>query len=304
MWILELVGIVLIAALLRYAAESAQRSVWARRGLDFVVLSGGILLLVVGLLGWYRSVHALLVSGVLGGVLILLARWYPYRKRVARWIPIDPDSVADAFGLAILQGLIGVLAGALLRSSALPEFEIQREQLIAQGIGEVALAFVLVGFPFSRDFRDAVYRLGLTWPERRQVVGAALFTVALFLVSLTSGALANIVQPEVVARIEERMIPLTSEFGEPGWALLLGVLAGIGEELLFRGAIQPRYGLGLTAVLFTLVHVQYELSVVTLGVAGLAILLGLERRWFGTTACILTHALYDMVAVLLQAAAR
>jgi membrane protease YdiL (CAAX protease family) len=87
-------------------------------------------------------------------------------------------------------------------------------------------------------------------------------------------------------------------------ALALGLLAGTGEEILFRGAIQPRYGLLLTTLLYTVLHVQYELSLVSLGVFGLAILLGLERRWFGTTACILTHALYDALAILLQGTLR
>ncbi len=304
MWVVELVGLVLVGALLRYAAESAERSVWVRRGLAVMVVGGGVLLLGTGLLGWYRGVQALVVAGVLGGLLVLLAWWYPYRALVARWIPIDPHSIADALGLAILQGTIGVLLGALLRSSTLPAIDIRREQLIAQGIAEVLLAFVLVGFPFSRGVADAMHRLGLRWPSRREVLWAVLFTAGLFAVSLASSVAASVVQPDVVARIENRMVPLASEFGSVGWALFLGLLAGVGEELLFRGAIQPRYGLGLTAVLFTLVHVQYELSVVTLGVAGLALLLGLERRWFGTTACVLTHALYDAVAVLLQAAVR
>ena len=100
------------------------------------------------------------------------------------------------------------------------------------------------------------------------------------------------------------MLPVTTEFGSPAWALALGILAGVGEELLFRGAVQPRYGLLLTALLFTVVHVQYELSIVTLGVFGLAILLGIERRRLGTSACIVTHALYDAIAVLLQNALR
>lgn len=39
----------------------------------------------------------------------------------------------------------------------------------------------------------------------------------------------------------------------PVWVSLV---AGVGEELLFRGAIQPLAGLWLTSVLFALVHVQ------------------------------------------------
>jgi len=304
MWIAELAALVLLGGLLRLAGEAAAGSRWVRRVLHTIVLGSAMVAIASGVLGWYRDSLAAAVSGWLGGVAILLAWWRPYRAFLARWIPIDPGSPLDALGLAVIQGVIGVLVGALLRSGELPSLTVRREQLVVQGIAEVLLAFVLVGFPFSRDWRRTLERLDLHWPGRRTLAGAVLFTFALLAVSVASGALARWLQPEVVARIEERMVPLTTEFGAPGWAFVLGVLAGAGEELLFRGAIQPRYGLLLTALLFTVVHVQYELSVVTLGVVGLAVLLGLERRWFGTTACILTHALYDTLAVLLQAAAR
>ena len=44
--------------------------------------------------------------------------------------------------------------------------------------------------------------------------------------------------------------------GELSWteALLLALFSGVAEELLFRGAIQPSLGLGLTSLLFAFVH--------------------------------------------------
>ena len=46
--------------------------------------------------------------------------------------------------------------------------------------------------------------------------------------------------------------------------------AGICEEVLFRGALQPRLGLPATALLFASTHVQYGLSII-LGLVVLAV---------------------------------
>ena len=79
--------------------------------------------------------------------------------------------------------------------------------------------------------------------------------------------------------------------------LVLGVSAGVGEEVLVRGALQPRVGLIWASLLFAAGHVQYTwfgmLTILALGVT-----LGLVRRSSNTTTAIVVHALYDIVAAL------
>ncbi|GBD20744.1 hypothetical protein HRbin28_01190 [bacterium HR28] len=304
MWMIELIAIVLLGATARAMAEAGVRLAWARWVIHGAVLGVGSLSLGLGVLAFLTGEPRLAARASGAAIGLLLAWWPPYRRLWARWIAINPTSLLDALGLAAIQGTIGLFVGALLQPGTIPSLEVSKEQLLGQALAEVALAFVLIGFPFSRHWQSAVDRLGLRWPSRRALLGAVLFTAGMFGLSLLTGLLAGLLQPGVVARIEERMLPVTTEFGSPAWALALGILAGVGEELLFRGAVQPRYGLLLTALLFTVVHVQYELSIVTLGVFGLAILLGIERRRLGTSACIVTHALYDAIAVLLQNALR
>jgi hypothetical protein len=81
--------------------------------------------------------------------------------------------------------------------------------------------------------------------------------------------------------------------------LILAIAAGVGEELLFRGALQPVLGLGFTAVLFGLVHVQYGFTPILLFVIFLALVLGLIRRYFSNTLAIFVHAGYNFVLGLL-----
>jgi len=80
-------------------------------------------------------------------------------------------------------------------------------------------------------------------------------------------------------------------------SILLGVSAGVGEELLVRGALQPRAGLFWASVLFACGHVQYTwFGMLTILLLGLA--LGFVRARANTTTAIVVHALYDMIAAL------
>ena len=79
----------------------------------------------------------------------------------------------------------------------------------------------------------------------------------------------------------------------------VATLAGVGEEALFRGALQPRIGLVVSNLLFGLAHA------VTPTYAILVFLLGLYLGWLaesaGLCAAMLAHGLYDFVAFLLIA---
>jgi len=78
---------------------------------------------------------------------------------------------------------------------------------------------------------------------------------------------------------------------------LVALLAGLGEELLFRGALQPVMGLLLASGLFAVAHFITPTYAVLTGLMGLY--LGWLANVAGTLwAPIVTHALYDFVAFL------
>jgi hypothetical protein len=81
-------------------------------------------------------------------------------------------------------------------------------------------------------------------------------------------------------------------------APLVALAAGVGEEAVFRGALQPRFGVPLTALLFAAVHVQYEIpGIVLIFLIGVA--LGILRERTSTTFTAVAHMLYDIAAFLL-----
>jgi len=81
--------------------------------------------------------------------------------------------------------------------------------------------------------------------------------------------------------------------------LTLGLAAALGEETIFRGALQPRFGLILTSLLFAIVHSNYGLSISTLVVFLLGIVLGLVRIRHNTSTSMIVHAIYNITLGLL-----
>lgn len=81
--------------------------------------------------------------------------------------------------------------------------------------------------------------------------------------------------------------------------VLVSALAGLGEELLFRGVIQPLTGLVAASVLFGAIHIGgrtligYGIWAACIG----ALMGGLTLVTGGLTAAIVAHGLYDALAL-------
>jgi membrane protease YdiL (CAAX protease family) len=227
----------------------------------------------------------------------------PVRRLVAAVTPIDPGSPVDMTGLCVMLALLGFLLFGQGISDSPPE------EIGAVGLGDLALqvalfvvlAYASVGWWFARTGREATERLGIVRPTWRAVGVALLAVPAALIVAGAVNGVALLVQPELGAELAEITDELTAEVQNPVGALLLGASAGIGEEALFRGALQPRFGIVLVSIVFALVHApQYGLNLAVLGLFGVSVVLGLERKYVGTTAAMVTHALYNTLAVLAQ----
>lgn len=174
-------------------------------------------------------------------------------------------------------------------------------ELLSTAVFEVVLALVAVGWGVRRGFRDAWTRLGFTRPTVKAVLVAVGFLVLAYIPSIAGSILTEQFQPDVPDQIDTVTDEMTADVQNPFGAIAVGFGAGIGEEALFRGAIQPRFGMVFQAALFALVHSQYGLSFIVLGLFGVGIVLGIERHYFGTTAAMLTHMLFNIIAVLVAA---
>ena len=128
------------------------------------------------------------------------------------------------------------------------------------------------------------------------LAGAALLALANYL--LLFHAPSNWVVGGVRAVYHEVLIPLFSRFGT--WSILItGAVAGIGEEWLFRGVLQPLVGMVAASALFGVAHVGNR-AMLGFGVwaMGMGLLLGLmAHATGGLIAPIVAHGVYDMLAL-------
>ena len=286
-----------------YWAYRARHDRSAYVGLYLVFGLPGFLLAVLGLAFAVNGRESALVLLAVGlGLALPLLR--PVRRVFAAVTPLDASSPVDMTGLCLLLALIGFFVVSLGLNPEPPDdaSAVGVDGLIVQVLAEVALAYAAVGWWFYRNGRAASDRLGLRWPTVRGWFAALGFVVLGFVVNGVAGVLTQWLQPDFYADIERVTDEITSGVQNPGGALLLGLSAGIGEELLLRGALQPRFGIVLTSIFFALLHTQYGFSLVMVGLFATGVLLGLERKYFGTVAAIATHALFNALVVLGQAA--
>ncbi len=243
-------------------------------------------------------------GSAVGGLLVL---WPPVRRWLARLIPIDSDSIVHAVALSLSLLIVvnlTVTLGIGLDNLATMLAQTEEETGVAvtsivglwgQQILMLLLALVGVGWPVRRPFGATMQRLGIVVPTRRQVLIGLAGGVGMVGVVIMSEALAGLAgfgaDPDVERLTEQLLGPLfTSPFG----LITLGVAAALGEEPLFRGAAQPRFGLVLTALLFALVHSNYGITFSTLIVFALGLVLGVVRIRHNTTTAMILHACYNI----------
>jgi uncharacterized protein len=168
----------------------------------------------------------------------------------------------------------------------------------------VAVAVLGVGIGVRRNVRETLDRLGYGAISLRQLGIAVVFVGVALALSVGADALFSRLQPDLyreVGEISENLFNPAglSLAGAVLFSLLIGVGAGLGEETLFRGAVQPKLGILATSVLFASMHVQYGPSLLLGYVFLLSIGLGLLRRHINTTASFLAHAGYNSFSILL-----
>ncbi len=59
----------------------------------------------------------------------------------------------------------------------------------------------------------------------------------------------------VIRRISDELAPALVDGADKSSLVLISVFSGIGEEVFFRGAVQPEFGLVVAALAFGLVHI-------------------------------------------------
>jgi membrane protease YdiL (CAAX protease family) len=126
-------------------------------------------------------------------------------------------------------------------------------------------------------------------------LAAAVLSWLLFRVTANSASSARTIQS--YARLDLRGL-------NPLW---IAIAAAIGEEMLFRAALQPLLGVWIVSLLFLLTHTPVyrfrQLDAATLAQAasvfGGSVVLGFVFQYVGLIAAMLVHAWIDIVGLLI-----
>jgi membrane protease YdiL (CAAX protease family) len=320
-------------AVLAYLGEG--RFNWAQlaTGLWLALLAGGTGLLVVGVSllalsgGAPESLGSggllrlgLVVLGVLiafvGGALCLLP---PLRRAAARVLPLDPGSFVHAAALSCVVSVILICTVPLLVIGQ-PPFLLAIDQITESGAGAVLrdsagqlrdqlygliwtipAAILAVGYGISRDLRQSLARLGLVRPTPRQILAAIGIALALAAAVQLLGLGIDWLWKALgwPTTDEEAFGDLISFAFSPLGAAVIGLTAGLGEELSVRGVLQPRLGILLSNLFFVSLHaLQYNWDAL-LVVFLVGLVCGAVRRRSNTSTAAIVHGTYNFSLIVL-----
>ena len=166
----------------------------------------------------------------------------------------------------------------------------------------VMLALLGVGWLTRRSWPQVVNRLGLNLPTSRDWLAALTLGLLLYALSQAGVALWSSAVPPSLFELQSAAPRET--FAAMNASLPVGITlalaAAIGEEILFRGALQPIFGIGLASLAFALLHAQYLFTPAALILFAVSLGFGWLRAVRGTSAAIICHALYNLIPFVLQ----
>ncbi|HKW70066.1 MAG TPA: CPBP family intramembrane glutamic endopeptidase [Candidatus Dormibacteraeota bacterium] len=246
--------------------------------------------------GFQRALDATVMATGLAAAAIASR---PVRRRIERWLPIEADNPVHALALALTVILLGTdvavisLTDVLATAQSLPPLTLA--DLLYQEAPFLVFALVGVGLFIRRELPDTSRRLGFVVPVWWQVVLALAAAGVFFAFAQGIDSLGHAWTPGIARRIDEATNHVFGQLGGPVGIIALAIVPGLCEELLFRGALQPRIGLVATALLFTSIHTQYALSLDTAAVLAIALGLGLLRKYTNTTTSCTCHVTYNLL---------
>lgn len=255
------------------------------------------------------------------GVILISALGFIHavRRALSRRLPIDPDSFVHTVALVAIVSATLISFVPLLILQEPPALTVV-DKLSTMGAdltggrtdsGQlrdrlyaltwlVPGAIIAVGYGLQRNFRAALIRLGLVRPSWQQILVGIGLAVVLVVVAQVLGIgidqwWAALGWPRTNGETFSELIRFAMS---PLGALVIGVTAGLGEELAVRGVLQPRLGILLSNLFFTSLHAfQYNWdALIVVFVVGTV--LGLIRRRFNTSTSAITHGVYNFILII------
>jgi membrane protease YdiL (CAAX protease family) len=198
-------------------------------------------------------------------------------------------------------------AGFKLPAMMLP-MPVTFDQLFSYNfLGLIVLSCCGAGIFVSRKPMEVLRRLGLVKPTFTQVligIAGIFFTFAYdYIWSTYTHSQPGMGYAGKLSNYNEGTF---TPGGAPGPAFFLasatGICAGVGEEILTRGALQPVLGILPAAIMHGALHEQFsQAPIFIVQVLGWSVVMGVLRRYTNTTTTIIAHVGFNFLSVFLIA---
>jgi membrane protease YdiL (CAAX protease family) len=193
---------------------------------------------------------------------------------------------------------------ATVTTTVQPSTQPSAENLMLGAVPFLVIGVVSVGPFVRRTARQAAERLGL-WPLRVVPwwvlgIGAGLLLIPVG--NWVAGLLSNLTSVQCLAQQLQVQHAIAGTARTTLEQIGVAASAGVCEETLFRGALQPRVGILLSSTLWASYHLQYTCnglpSASNLYILLLGFAFGALRKAGGLWPAILAHTVYDGVILL------
>ena len=173
-----------------------------------------------------------------------------------------------------------------------------------QNIQIIKIALIFEGFLAFVYLIDAIYRdvFSFSMPRFSEVCFGVLLSQLLFVCNsvIAQFALSN-KKSLIYEFLNEMIFPIVGSL-TVGSAFLVSLAAGVGEELFFRGFLQPKIGIVATSILFGVVHFLFNIRkyfLIMVLYIMIGFLFGAVYELFDSLwAPVIFHVLYDFSAIL------
>lgn len=295
------------------AAPSIGSMTWSTQTLVFMMIATLIILFKPGrqlLSGILTPVDGLVSFRWLTGIVRQHKRFFDALMSAIIFIPTSiPHLVGMFIYITTLGYFLHVINPINMQFPAIPmPLPVSLSQLFTyNGLGLVMVSFCGVGIFVRRNWREAFERLGWVKPTWANVGVAFLLVIMSFsydlLWSFYTHGLGGQDLATKLSSYNSATFSVGSDFGTSILiAMFTAVCAGIGEETLVRGALQPAVGILPAALLHGVLHAQFSHApILIIQVALWSCIFGIVRRFTNTTTTIMGHAGFNFVSTFLFA---
>lgn len=242
----------------------------------------------------------------------LIARILPARQQLSdgSWVGFNPEAPTHLTSLVFCVYLVtntllsivtqGGLSGISVeaRESTEPIFSLGG--LLTQMLILVVFGLLGAGFGLRRSLTAVLKRLGLRAPTLNEIGIGIGMAILLFFVVYGLGLIWQILAPTEVFEDQTSLSGLISDgIDTMLTAFVLAFSAAVGEEIVFRGALQPVFGILFSSAIFALTHIQYALTPAALIIFVVSLGFAYVRRRYNTTVAIISHFFYNFALAAL-----